>query len=125
MIRRAFLLVALMSFTACNAIHKLPGMGKDEPAKSAALPDTYTVTGVTQSDFDFVNVRTENSLVTVKVNRAVSPEAGAHDCDQFEFLLPKGGGVKLWYLNLGVGGKYVPVAPAGTSYEITSTLIRA
>lgn len=125
--KRLTILIASLLFVGCQQLEKLPGFGKDQPPQHNALPATYTVTGVTQSDFDLVPVRVLNSRITVRVNRANRPLQGWHDCDEFEvFFSTKGTGggfVRFWYLNLEVGGISFPVAPTGTPYEITSTLI--
>lgn len=124
----SLLLILALPLVGCNTLRKVfPQYEKDQPAPNNSVPADYTIKGVTASDFDFIPVRVLNSIVTVKVNRLNSPEKGWHDCDTFEVLHSTkgtgGGGVRLWYLNLTVGGVSFPVAPKGTEYEIHSVLI--
>ncbi len=122
--RALLLLVLILPLSGCKTLNRMMGKEPDQDAATAALPDDYTVTGVTTSDFQFIPVRAADSAVVVRVNRPRSPEAGWHDCDRFEISLSTkgvgGGGVRLGYLNLSVGGVAFPVAPAGTAYEIRS-----
>lgn len=122
---RLLLLAFLFPVIGCQSLKKLTDGPTSTPGPGP-LPADYTVTGVSSSDFDLIPVRVLNSHVTVRVNRQSNPESGWHDCDTFEvFMSTKGtggGAVRLWYLNLSVGGVSFPVAPTGTAYEIRSVL---
>ena len=110
--------LSLSGLLGCNTLHKLTSSQQtQDPIPS--LPDQYVVNGITINDFQTISVRTLDSMISVK--------AGNRSLNKYEFKVIDGG-VELGHQvtinpNQTITYKtpFVPVAPKGTSYEITST----
>lgn len=120
------ILILSIPLVGCNAVRKVfPQYEKDKAAPEvAALPDDYTVTGVTATDYQLIApVRVVNSAIAVKVKRVGEDW---HQCDKFEIALSTrgtgGGAVRFQWQSVIVNGIARPVAPAGTQYEIRSVV---
>lgn len=122
--RRYLLLLPFL--IGCQTIKNLPGIKEPghTPNSPTPLPEVYTLTGTTATNFQTIApVRVVDSSIMARVKRNGAWEV----CDQFEVRLSTqgvgGGSVRFWYRNLSVNGVSNPVAPSGTEYEITSTLL--
>jgi hypothetical protein len=125
------LLLALLPLVGCESLSRLTGGPESKPAESAALPDDYTVTGVTVVDRQTIQpVRVVDSKIRVWVRKPGALEF--RELNEYEFYPdpygPGGGGVWLKGEILVQSGKQYPqgrpAAPTGSEYRIQSAKVR-
>lgn len=126
---KPFLFLGLLLSVGCNALHKLPGLEKDQPAETNTATTTEITTGVTIAVHQMIQpIRVKDSQVIVEVML----QAGQWvTCNQYEVILDSngvgGGGVRFMNHVTIVGNQLIltgkEIAPIGTAFRITSTLI--
>jgi len=120
------LFITLFGLVGCNGLQRLTGSVTESP-QSVQAPSNMVVTGQTNSDNDYVPVRTNLSDLVVKVLRPTETEwvtinkyeFQAFSNNQIRFghkvkILPNG--------NITFRIPEEPVAPIGTRYEIATML---
>lgn len=126
---KPLLFLGLLLSVGCNALHKLPGLEKDQPAETNTAMTTEVVTGVTIAIHQMIQpIRVKDSQVTVEVLQ----QGIWYTCNQYEVILDSngvgGGGVRFMNHVTIVGNQLIltgkEIAPIGTVFRITSTLIR-
>jgi len=122
----------LLALAGCNSARRFLD---PPPVKMSAeyLPDMYTVSGVTKTDHDTVNIRTEDSSLQVQILIGKNWIG----LDPTEYYLVAGGsssGITFQWLTsptYNQSGQLVnviiyqgtPIAPVGTQYQVTSIIL--
>lgn len=119
-----FLLIGLLFFfQGCNFLHKTHSAPSNQ-----ALPDIYSVEGVTSVDYQMIQpIRCVNSVIRVWIQTP----GGPLELNSYEFLadpIGVGGGGVLFQHKVDVVGAsivvyQIPIAPTGTHYMIQSMVV--
>jgi hypothetical protein len=122
------LLIVLILLTGCNKFRSLYSSEHTDPHHDP-LPATYTISGITVQDYQLIQpIRVENSNIEIRIKT----ETGYRTLNPYEVIVSTGNSLGGWIrfqnrvdlappFTLILTGK--PVAPIGTYYEITSTLV--